>query len=161
MDSRLQPVRLVLDFNATLFVRALDGVDSHLGERRPNEHTNSLSFIACHVLDARFHLLKMAGHARTNPWQALFDAASDVGTMKEYPPLYELLAEWHELHEATQIQLGELTAAELDEPAAVELPTEDRSVLGCITFLAAHESYHVGQMGFVRKYLGLDPVAKR
>jgi hypothetical protein len=161
MDSRLQPVRSILDFNAGLFVRALEGVDAHLGERRPNDHTNSLSFIACHVLDARFHLLKMAGHPRTNPWQALFDATTDIGTMKEYPPLYELLAEWEELHEATQAHLDELTAAELNAPAPVELPTDDRSVLGCITFLAAHESYHVGQMGFVRKFLGLDPVAKR
>lgn len=161
MDSRLQSVRSILDFNATLYERALNGVDSHLGERRPNEHTNSLSFIACHILDVRFQLLKMIGRERTNPWQALFDSATDVEGMKEYPPLYELLAEWEELHEATQARLAELSAEDLDRKAPFELPTEDRSILGTIAFLAAHESYHVGQMGLIRKYHGLDPVVKR
>jgi len=161
MDVRLQPVRSTLDFNAALFQRALEGIDAHLGERRPNDHTNSMAFIACHVLDARFFLLKTAGQERTNPWQALFDAARDIGTMKEYPPLYELLAEWEELHEATQRHLETMTAAELDASSSIDFPTEDRSILGTMAFLAAHESYHVGQMGFIRKYLGLDPVVKR
>jgi len=101
MDPRLQPATAILKLNWALFRRALDGVDQAAAERRPNDHTNSLAFIACHVLGARFYLMKLAGHERTNPWQALFDAASDVTTMKEYPPLYELLAEWDELHEAT------------------------------------------------------------
>jgi uncharacterized damage-inducible protein DinB len=161
MDNRLQPVRSVLEFNASLFERALEGVDAHLGERRPNDHTNSLAFIACHVLEARFYLLKTAGRERTNPWQALFDAATDIGTMKEYPPLYELLAEWEELHQATLARLAEMTVTELDREASTGFPIEDKTILGVITFLAAHESYHVGQMGLIRKYLGLDPVVKR
>ena len=30
-----------------------------------------------------------------------------------------------------------------------------------IAFFAFHEAYHVGQMGFVRKYLGFSPVVER
>ena len=161
MDTRMQPVKGILELNAALFRKALDGVDQAAAERRPNDHTNSLAFIACHALDARFYLMKLAGHERTNPWQSLFDAATDVSTMKEYPPLYEVLAEWDELHEATLTCLAEMTPAELDAESPARFPTEDRSILGGIAFLAFHEAYHVGQMGLVRKYLGFDPVVKR
>ncbi|MBT8479530.1 MAG: DinB family protein [Gemmatimonadetes bacterium] len=157
----MQPVKGILELNAALFRKALDGVDQAAAERRPNDHTNSLAFIACHALDARFYLLKLAGHERTNPWQSLFDAANDVSTMKEYPPLYEVLAEWDELHEATLGFLAEMSPAELDAESSAQFPTEDRSTLGGIAFLAFHEAYHVGQMGLVRKYLGFDPVVQR
>ena len=160
MDSRMQPVTGILELNAALFRRALEGVDQASGERRPNDHTNSLAFIACHALDARFYLMKLAGHERTNPWQTLFDEATDISTMKEYPPLYEVLAEWDELHEATLGCLAAMTTAELDEESSARFPTEDRSILGGIAFLAFHEAYHVGQMGLVRKYLGFDPVVQ-
>ena len=160
MDIRMQPVIDILELNAALFRKALEGVDQASGERRPNDHTNSLAFIACHALDARFYLMKLAGHERTNPWQALFDSATDITMMKEYPPLYELLAEWDDLHEATLASLSEVTAAELDADSPSRFPTEDRSILGGIAFLAFHEAYHVGQMGLVRKYFGFDSVVK-
>jgi len=161
VDSRMQPVIGILELNAALFRRALEGVDQASGERRPNDHTNSLAFIACHALDARFNLMKLTGHERTNPWQTLFDEATDISTMKEYPPLYEVLAEWDELHEATLACLAEMTTAELDAESPARFPTEDRSILGGIAFLAFHEAYHVGQMGLVRKYFGFDPVVQR
>jgi len=161
VDSRMQPVMGILELNAALFRKALEGVDQASSERRPNDHTNSLAFIACHALDARFYLMKLAGHERTNPWQALFDAATDISTMKEFPPLYEVLAEWDELHEATLEVLAEMTPAEFDAESDARFPTDDRSILGGIAFLAFHEAYHVGQMGLVRKYLGFDPVVKR
>ena len=161
MDARLQPVKNILDLNSALLRRALDGVDSDTWERRPNDQTNNLAFIACHALDARFYLMKLIGHERTNPWQSLFHASTDVASMKEYPPVYELVAEWEELHEATLRQLDELSAAELDADSAVSFPTADGSLLGGLSFLAFHEAYHVGQLGFVRKYVGLDPVVSR
>lgn len=160
VDSRMQPVIGILELNAALFRRALEGVDQATGERRPNDHTNSLAFIACHALDARFYLMKLAGHERTNPWQALFDSAKDIKTMKEYPPLYELEAEWDELHQATVEHLTAMTSEELEAECSAQFPTKDRSILGGIAFLAFHEAYHVGQMGLVRKYFGLDPVVK-
>jgi hypothetical protein len=156
----MQPVLGILELNAALFRRALDGVDQAAAERRPNDYTNSLAFIACHALDTRFYLMKLAGHERTNPWQTLFDAATDISSMTEFPPLYEVLAEWDELHEATLACLAEMTLAELDAESEARFPTEDRSILGAIAFLAFHEAYHVGQMGLVRKYFGFDPVVK-
>jgi uncharacterized damage-inducible protein DinB len=161
MDARLEPVAGILGLNSALFRRALKGMDQESAERRPNEHTNSLAFVACHALDARFYLMRMCGHDMTNPWRELFDAAHDVSDMKEVPPVYELLTVWEEVHEATLEHLQEMSDSELDADSSERFPTEDGSLLGGIAFLAFHEAYHVGQMGLLRKYLGYGPVVER
>ena len=38
------------------------------------------------------------------------------------------------------------------------LRTQDGTLLGALSFAALHEAYHIGQMGFIRKWLGLDPI---
>jgi uncharacterized damage-inducible protein DinB len=35
----------------------------------------------------------------------------------------------------------------------------DGSVLGAVAFLAQHESYHMGQLGLLRKALGYPPMS--
>ena len=35
-----------------------------------------------------------------------------------------------------------------------DAPIEDKSIAGTITFFAYHESYDIGQMAYVRKWLG-------
>jgi len=161
MDPRLQPVIGILELNSALFRRSLEGVDQASAEKRPNGRTNSLGFIACHALDARFYLLRMCGHDITNPWRELFDAAKDIEDMKELPPVYEIATVWEELHGATLSHLREMTVSELDGEVSQSFPTADRSLLGAVSFLAFHEAYHVGQMGLVRKFLGFPPVVER
>ena len=43
-------------------------------------------------------------------------------------------------------------------PAPQWLRSQDGTLLGGLAFAAMHEAYHVGQMGFLRKWLGLDPI---
>ena len=161
MDARLGPLIGVLSINAAAYGRALHGVDQASAERRPNDRTNSLAFLACHALDARYYLMRMCGHEMTNPWRELFDTAGDVTDMKEYPPVYELQTVFGEVHGATVTHLETLTAAELDGELSHGFPIEDKTMLGVVTFHTFHESYHVGQMGLIRKYLGFEPVAPR
>jgi uncharacterized damage-inducible protein DinB len=158
VDARLKPLIGVLSINNAMYLRALAGMDQESAERRLNARTNSLAFVACHVLDARYYLMRMCGHEMTNPWREMFDAAQDVSDMKEFPPVYELATVWDEVHEATMAHLEGLSAADLDADSSHGFPFEDRSVLGVITFLTFHEAYHVGQMGLIRKYLGFDSV---
>jgi uncharacterized damage-inducible protein DinB len=52
-----------------------------------------------------------------------------------------------------------VSAAELDAEAPYQFPISDPSVLGMTAFLVQHESYHIGQMAFLRKQLGLEAMA--
>ena len=54
-------------------------------------------------------------------------------------------------------RLGTISAAS-PAPSPQWLRTLDGTLLGALSFAAMHEAYHVGQMGFLRKWLGLDPI---
>jgi uncharacterized damage-inducible protein DinB len=46
------------------------------------------------------------------------------------------------------------TAEQLRRPDAHRFPLGDSTELGLLTFLVQHDSYHIGQMGFLRRQLG-------
>jgi uncharacterized damage-inducible protein DinB len=49
---------------------------------------------------------------------------------------------------------AELSDAELAAEAPFKLPTPDPTLRGMIAFFAYHESYHLGQIAYVRKWIG-------
>ena len=71
---------------------------------------------------------------------------------EKYPPIEEIRNRWEQVTDTVRGRLNELTAEELSEPGK-RLPIEMPDLLGGFTFLVWHESYHVGQMGYVRKWL--------
>jgi uncharacterized damage-inducible protein DinB len=58
-----------------------------------------------------------------------------------------------------QAVLGRLSAAELVEPTAQRFLAEDTTRLGMVAFLVQHDSYHLGQIGFIRRQLGKPPMS--
>jgi hypothetical protein len=47
-----------------------------------------------------------------------------------------------------------LTEEELAKPASFPVLTGDKTKRGAIVFLNYHETYHIGQMAYLRKWLG-------
>ncbi len=52
-----------------------------------------------------------------------------------------------------------LSAGELGRESPQEFPVNDGSLLAGIAFLLAHEAFHIGQLAFLRKYVGLGPMS--
>jgi uncharacterized damage-inducible protein DinB len=52
-----------------------------------------------------------------------------------------------------------LTAGELAEPNVHRFPLGDSSRLGLVAYLVQHDSYHLGQIGFIRRQLGKPPMS--
>ncbi len=53
----------------------------------------------------------------------------------------------------------ELPTAELGRESPQKFPVSDTSVLGGIAFLLTHEAFHIGQLAYLRKFLGLGPMS--
>ena len=70
----------------------------------------------------------------------------------------EFEAVWRSATDELVRRLGSLSGASLAAPSPPWLRTNDGTLLGALAFAAMHEAYHVGQMGFLRKWLGLDPI---
>ncbi|UCC72142.1 MAG: DinB family protein [Gemmatimonadota bacterium] len=158
MDSSIVPLYEILTLNTRLFLNCLEGVDDGTARKRPTDDTNSIGFLACHVLHARYFLAGNIGLDLVNPFQELFDAAHDVNDL-EVPPLDELRAVWSDVSAQLIGHLPALTGERLSGASEVEFPVDDGTLLGCVAFLAEHESFHIGQMALLRKYFGLDGMA--
>ncbi|NIN70772.1 MAG: DUF664 domain-containing protein [Gemmatimonadetes bacterium] len=158
MHETVVPLREIIKLNTRLFLNCLDGVDDAMARERPSADTNSIGFIACHVLHARYYLASFLGLEAVNPFQELFDAAHDVNDL-EVPPLDELRSAWGELSAQLIDRSLEVTGAELARDSGQEFPVDDGTARGAVAFLVQHESFHIGQLALLRKYLGLEGMA--
>lgn len=149
----------IFKVNSALFVNAFKDVDDATASKRPNEKTNSMIFLALHSVDARYYILNLLGSKAKNPYAEEYKDVRMIEDVKKYPPLEELLKEWKKTDRLLTKKLGELKLKQLKSKTDFKFPFVDKTLHGTISFLAAHESYHVGQLGLIRKYLGLPSVS--
>ena len=155
MQPLIGPLHTVLQLNTRLFRNCLADVDDAAAQRRPNERTNNLAFLAAHLIDVRYYLVTFLGGAAENPFAAQLENVRRIEEMEAFPEVRELLATWAEVTPLLEAQLEALDEDALLAPATERFPVEDARVIGAISFLMQHESYHIGQMALIRKFVGL------
>ena len=75
-----------------------------------------------------------------------------------YPSRDEIFAASREVNMRLFAKLAALTEADLAQEATGPLPPSVKTMADRIAFMAMHDSYHVGQLAYVRKALGLPGV---
>jgi hypothetical protein len=158
MHASIGPVAEQFRITTNLFIKAMSGVDAEEAMRRPGELSNPLLWLAGHVTHFRTRLLTLVGVPRDFPWGSLFDTGAKVGPASLYPKPDDITAVWEELSELLVQRLSTLTEADLATPPAARVPSTDATLRGAIGYFSLHEAYHVGQMGYVRKWLGKTPI---
>jgi uncharacterized damage-inducible protein DinB len=161
MDPRLAALRTTLELNSRLFLNCLADLDEAQGALRPSERTNSIAFIAAHLVDTRHFLARYVGLATDNPFAARLAGARGIADVADCPTLAESRAAWSALAGALDAHLEGVDAAALDRPSPQRFPVRDPSVLGGVTFLVQHEAYHIGQLALLRKYAGAPAMSYR
>lgn len=154
MDPRTTVLADTLRLNTRLFRNCLDGLTEEQAALRPSETTNSAAFIAAHLADSRYFLLRVLGEARPSPLAPYLDGAKGIDDLTQCPRLAETQDAWTAVSRALRDRIAVLTAAELDARFEGRFPVE-ATVLGVFTFLVQHDSYHIGQLAMLRKYAGL------
>ncbi|MBA4406904.1 hypothetical protein C0389_06485 [bacterium] len=154
MNTTLKPVAVIYKVNSTLFVNSFKDVDEKAALKRPNKKTNSMIFIALHLIDARNFILTQLGIKTKHPFAKYMDWADSIDEIKIYPKLSRVLSEWKKLDPVLMKKLNSLSQKQLEIKMNIDFPGGKR-VLNMITFLSEHEAYHVGQLGMLRKFYGL------
>lgn len=158
MNASISPLIKIIELNTHLFKNSFECVDDKLAQTRINDKTNSMLFIACHLLDARYYLANKIDAKIECPFQEVFDRATCIDDFAEYPALDDIKASWLDISEIITTQLKRVTDDTLYSQSPFPLPIVEPTIFGFITFIAEHESYHIGQLGFLRKYFGLEPM---
>ena len=125
---------------------------------RPLDSVNALGFLAIHLIDSRYFVLKLVGAERANPFTPLLEGASSMADLEEHPGIEPLVAAWEEVSRHLETALLRLTAAELASRAPQRFPNGHPTLAGALDFLLSHESYHIGQMALLRRCFGLPPM---
>ncbi len=160
MHDRLVPMYEIFKLNSRLFLNCLDGWKEDQARWRPSRDTNSAAFIALHLVDSRHYLAKSLGIGMENPFAALLESAKTIDDVRTWPPLEEVRDAWKSVTGAMRERFKTLTAEDLAAKAEwAEMPVDDRTNVGTLIFMMQHESYHIGQLGLLRKQAGLPAMS--
>lgn len=154
-DPRIVPIVAVFRLDTRLLVNCFAGVDDAKALHRPSDEVNNMAFVAAHLADSRRYLANMLGPEVDNPFPDLADGIG-IDDFPELPTVEALLKAWKKMGEVLDERLQAATAEQLDADAPIDFGVDDGSLLGGIAFLLHHEGYHIGQLAYLRKLMGLE-----
>ena len=154
MHESVAPLSQIMELNTRLFLNCLCDLDDSVTQKRPNEETNNIAFVALHLLDARYYLCDQVGAPVSNQLKDELASYNSFEDISEFPPLESVRSAWQQAGETLSAGLGKLSETDIAKTISDSFPIEDHTLLGGIAFLLQHESYHIGQLAFMRKFFG-------
>jgi len=141
-------------FNSDFLAKLLADVSPEEWLRRPNEKTNHIAWIVGHMIWTRKALLGILGTEWSRPWLDLFARGAKCDDGAAYPSPDALKDAWREVSGILAGALESASEGSLAQPAPQGPPSPDGKISGVVNFLAIHESYHGGQISYLRGLLG-------
>jgi len=107
----------------------------------------------------RAALAKALGVGVDISWEKSFARGAALLPQDQYPKIQEIERVNRDVVDRLKERFASLTDEELEGPPTVTYLPGVTTLAAQIAFYAFHESYHVGQLGYVRKSLGHTRVA--
>lgn len=156
MVTQIQPMVEQMGVNTWLFNTALKDTAIEHVIIRPSDKANSMLWNAGHVTTSRYFLGNILGLEDKHPWGELFDRGQPVVDDDKYPSVEDIKSAFEDITSKLMARFEAITDEELKAEHGYGFPIEDKTRKGAITFLSLHESYHMGQISYTRRLLGLD-----
>jgi DinB superfamily len=154
MQRELEIIKAMFSRSAGIFEKTIDGIPDEQWFQQPAEESNHLMWITGHVVVHRAVVPKILGMQWSAPWEKLFSRGSIRAGQQNYPDPAAIRGAWKEVSQKLATALENASSEQLGDPAPRGMPSDDGTMLGAISFFCLHEIYHVGQMGYLRKWLG-------
>ena len=107
-----------------------------------------------HIVTTRASLAGHLGVPVGTGWDKKFARGAELLPSDQYPPIQEIERVNRDVVDRLKTRFATLTDAELSGPPTISSLSGVTTLAEQLAFFAFHESYHVGQMGYVRKALG-------
>jgi uncharacterized protein YndB with AHSA1/START domain len=154
----VKPVAFILAGNDGLADRAFIGVKPDDLWKRPTPQTNSMLWIYAHMAATRTRMLNTLGDDYDPGLGEAFGRGAQVQDAGSYPSREKINEASREVNTRLFAKLATVGDAELSREAKGPRPPSVQTVGDALAFFALHDSYHVGQLAYVRKALGLPGV---
>ena len=153
MKKSIYPLETIFNLNQRLFNNTLAGVTEEKAKERISGHNNPMNWLVAHTVWARYLMLVFLGKPVANPYADLFDNFKPYDAALKYPSLEEATDEWQKASALLKGAIQSVSEEHLAADAPIKNPSGDFTNGGTLAFLAQHESYTIGQMSFLKKYL--------
>ncbi len=160
VPSAIEAIALIFKLNNNMVDRSLEGLSDDEFWRPSPGGGNPIGWLLGHLTHTRAQVLTNLGYSHDAGLGPLFVGGLVLRERSAYPPRAAIEAAWKDSRGRMRDAFAALTPDRLagPPPGGRQLPGAE-NLAGYLTFLAFHESYHVGQMGFVRKRLGHPGIA--
>ncbi|HEX7961313.1 MAG TPA: DinB family protein [Terriglobales bacterium] len=142
--------------NSDLVSRSIADIAPDKWFTQPCPESNHLMWVTGHALNTRSGVvLRLLGGQSKSYSDDLFKRGGKLVEPGKYPRPEEIRAAWTEVAKELANAFSKVSETTLAQPTPENnAPTLDGTVSGLIAFFALHETYHVGQIGYLRKFLG-------
>ena len=140
--------------NTDIVKKALVEIPPEDWFRAPGDDSNHLMWVTGHIIWSRGNVLKSLKTEWTTPWLSVFARGETRADPSQYPGVAEVQNAWTEVSAKLLDRVSNAPADLLAKTAPQGPPTFDGKISGLVAFLAFHETYHVGQISYLRKWLG-------
>lgn len=139
------------------FFNALDGITEELALERNNGKTNHVVWMAGNFVSCRYWIANLLGMDEKDPNEAFFKDAMALDEKLEYPSLETLRKNFNDISPKVYKKLLEATDEQLSKAFSfgMNVPFVEENVLNMIGMCIGREDYLLGQIGLMRKLLGL------
>ena len=154
MDPAIRGAVELFAIGDDLVPKAVEGLDRPQLLHRPGPESNPMLWLWGHLANTRCGLLALLGVDHPRFHNELFGLGSDIAAADVYPPEAEIQAAWDDVTAKLHARFASITDAELSAPSPKQFRVTDTTLRGAVWFLAWHEGTHVGQMAYLKKWLG-------
>jgi uncharacterized damage-inducible protein DinB len=154
METDFKNISGMFRTNTDIISKAIADVRPEDWFRKPGDDSNHLMWLLGHLVVHRGHVLETLGVQWDSSWAPLFARGAQRLDDGEYPTVDEMRAAWNEISEQLKAALRAAPADVLTKPAPEGPPSFDKKLSGTVAFFAFHDTYHTGQLSFLRKWLG-------
>lgn len=116
---------------------------------------NHVKWLVGHMVSTRYYTANLLGIKMEFKYAELFKHGSAPVAGDQYPDLAAFLAEWETISPVLVAHLEQMSADTWATEAPFAFPIHDGSLRGSFTFMADHEAYHIGQIAYARRIVGL------
>ena len=154
METNLGNIEGMFKTNTDIVKKAIEGISVEHWFLTPGDDSNHLMWVAGHLVVHRGAVLKSLGTEWAVPWSSLFMRGETLAAPNQYPAVQEIRSTWDDVSAKLLVSFADASADVLAKPAPKGWPSFDGKISGLVAFLAYHETYHVGQVAYLRKWLG-------
>ncbi len=154
MSASLGMTMSILGYNAWMFGNAVKDVSAEQAGFRVNDNTNAFDRLAGHVVVSRHG---MGGLVKLEmpelPWGSFaeFGMGTQFDEGRECASLGDIAEKFNNVSEVLMANLPQVSDDVLTSPSPFPIPGEGQTMQDLLAFLTMHETYHIGQLGLLKK----------